>query len=150
MLLCILNMQWLFNFLSLQSKHIQNACKISCILYIIFPLKFNLFGCVDERLFYESPLRARKGKTWNGKLVYVIIGSRVNWDNPADILDNVYDYNWLRPVYGGDVYGTNQVAFACYTCHDKFFFHHTSGFAFPSTCPLGHPNYIDYSSRNTP
>lgn len=126
---------------------------VICIITRYYPLllKFYQFGPANEGLYYQSQLRVRKGRTSNSKLVYVVIGSNIiNWDDPQYILDNVDFVGWLRPVYGGYAYCNNQVAFASYGCYDNIFFHYTSGFTFPSTCPIGHPNYIDYSSKNIP
>lgn len=117
--------------------------------FFLLSLKFYK---LDKEFYYQSPLRVREGQTWNGLLVYVLIGSNIiNWNNPQYTLPNVDNVEWLRPVhaYGGIVYCTDEVAYASYG-YDNIFFYYTPGFNFPSRSPIGRPNYLDYDSRNMP
>ena len=113
---------------------------------------FYPFGNEVEKLYRQSPLRVRKGKTNDGRLVQVVVGSNINnWDDDQYVLENVESVSWLRPVYGGYAYCNNQVAYAnYYNCGDNIFFYYSPGFVFPPTCPLDHPSYIYHGTKSTP
>ena len=63
----------------------------------------------------------------------------------------VENYDWLRPVYNGEVYISNQVAFASYHgCGHNMFFKHYRNFRPPEQCPFGDASYLDTDSVDIP
>jgi hypothetical protein len=117
-------------------------------------MAYKPFGPDDKLFLAQNSLQTSTGISNTG-YVYTVIGPNqgfYSWCGfVRDDTPNVRSVDWLRPVYDGEVYISNQVAFAHYDgCGHNIFFKYSQGFWPPSRCPRGDVGYLDEESVNIP